>query len=246
VTEPTVTGALEAEHVSVRFGGLRALEDVSLTLAHGELLGLIGPNGAGKSTLINALSGFEAPAEGVIRLDGRTLAGHQPHEVSRAGVARTFQAVRLFRGLSVLENVAAGLVLRRASRRAATKRAREILDWMGLAPKADVIAGTLPYGDERRIGIARALATEPRYLLLDEPAAGSNEDEIAELASTITRIRADFGCGVLVVEHNMALIMALSERIHVIDGGRTIAIGTPAEVQRDPAVRRAYLGEDED
>ena len=166
--------------------------------------------------------------------------------MSRAGIARTFQAVRLFRGLSVLENVAAGLVLRRASRRAAVRRAQEILDWMGLGPKADIIAGTLPYGDERRIGIARALATEPRYLLLDEPAAGSNEDEIGELVATIARIRGDFGCGVLVVEHNMALIMTLCERIHVIDGGRTIAIGTPAEVQRDPAVRRAYLGEDEE
>ena len=246
MTEAIVTGALEAEHVSVRFGGLRALENITLSLARGELLGLIGPNGAGKSTLINALSGFEAPVEGTIRLEGRSLAGLQPHEVSRAGVARTFQAVRLFRGLSVLENVAAGLVLRRASRRAAVGRAQEILDWMGLGPKADLIAGTLPYGDERRIGIARALATEPRYLLLDEPAAGSNEDEIGELVATIARIRTDFGCGVLVVEHNMALIMTLCERIHVIDGGRTIAIGTPLEVQRDPAVRRAYLGEDEE
>ncbi len=246
MTEPTVTGALEAERVSVRFGGLRALEDITLGLARGELLGLIGPNGAGKSTLINALSGFEAPAEGVIRLDGRSLKGLQPHEVSRAGIARTFQSVRLFRGLSVIENVAAALVLRLGSRRAAVRRAQEILDWMGLGPKADLIAGTLPYGDERRIGIARALATEPRYLLLDEPAAGSNEDEIGELVAAIARIRAEFGCGVLVVEHNMALIMSLCERIHVIDGGRTIAIGTPAEVQRDPAVRRAYLGEDEE
>jgi len=246
VNETAVTGALEAERVSVRFGGLRALEDISLALNRGELLGLIGPNGAGKSTLINALSGFEPPAEGVIRLDGRPLAGLQPHDVSRAGVARTFQSVRLFPGLSVLENVAAALVLRRRGRRAALRRSQEILDWMGLGPKAALIAGTLPYGDERRIGIARALATEPRYLLLDEPAAGSNEDEIGELVAMIGRIRAEFACGVLVVEHNMALIMSLCERIHVIDGGRTIAVGSPAEVQRDPAVRRAYLGEDEE
>ena len=246
MNDATVTGALEAERVSVRFGGLRALEDITLDLARGELLGLIGPNGAGKSTLINVLSGFQAPVDGAIRLDGRTITGLEPHMVSRAGVARTFQAVWLFRGLSVLENVAAGLALRRASRRAASRRAQEILDWMGLGPKADLIAGTLPYGDERRIGIARALATEPRYLLLDEPAAGSNEDEIDALVDTIARIRTEFGCGVLVVEHNMGLIMSLCERIHVIDGGRTIAIGSPAEVQSDPAVRRAYLGEDED
>ncbi len=246
MNETIVTGALEAERISVRFGGLRALEDIALGLARGELLGLIGPNGAGKSTLINVLSGFQAPVDGTIRLDGRSITGLEPHQISRAGVARTFQAVRLFQGLSVIENVAAGLVLRRSSRHAAMKRAREILDWMGLGPKAELIAGTLPYGDERRIGIARALAAEPRYLLLDEPAAGSNEDEIGALTETIARIRTEFGCGVLVVEHNMGLIMSLCERIQVIDGGRTIAIGTPAEVQRDPAVRRAYLGEDED
>ena len=238
--------ALEADRVSVRFGGLRALDEISLSLPRGELLGLIGPNGAGKSTLINVLSGFQPPVEGEIRLEGRRITGLPPHQVSRAGVARTFQAVRLFRGLTVTENVAASLALRRASRVAASHRAQEILDWMGLGPKAELIAGTLPYGDERRIGIARALATEPRYLLLDEPAAGSNEDEIGDLVETITRIRSEFGCGVLVVEHNMGLIMSLCERIHVIDGGRTIALGTPAEVQRDHAVRQAYLGEDED
>lgn len=236
---------LGTDGVAVRFGGLAALQDLSVDLARGELLGLIGPNGAGKSTLINVLSGFQRPSEGAVRLGGRDITGRKPHDISRLGIARTFQAVRLFPGLSVLENVAAGFSGRPVRRRAARARAREIIEWMGLGPKADLIAGTLPYGDERRVGIARALATSPQFLLLDEPAAGTNENEVADLMATIARIRDEFGCGVLVVEHNMGLIMQLCERVHVIDHGRTIAIGTPGEVQRDVEVRRAYLGDDE-
>ena len=237
---------LGTDGVAVRFGGLAALQDLSVKLARGELLGLIGPNGAGKSTLINVLSGFQQPSEGQVVLAGRTITGRRPHQISRLGVARTFQAVRLFPQLSVLENVAAGFTGRPVRRRAARIKAREIIDWIGLGDKADMLAGTLPYGDERRVGIARALATTPEFLLLDEPAAGTNEAEIEGLMKAIARIRDDFGCGVLVVEHNMGLIMQLCERVHVIDHGRTIAIGTPASVQRDPEVRRAYLGDEEE
>lgn len=236
---------LGTEGVAVRFGGLAALDDLTLALDRDEILGLIGPNGAGKSTLINVLSGFQRAATGRVRLDGRDITGRKPHELSRLGIARTFQAVRLFPGLTVLENVAAGFAGRPVGRRAARVRAREILDWIGLGAKAGLVAGTLPYGDERRVGIARALATGPAFLLLDEPAAGTNEEDIPRLMDMITRIRTEFGCGVLVVEHNMGLVMGLCGRVHVIDHGRTIAVGSPRAVQDDPEVRRAYLGEDE-
>lgn len=237
--------ALETDDVSVRFGGLAALQNLTISLKSGEILGLIGPNGAGKSTAINVLSGFQAPAEGRVTLAGRDITRKAPHAISRLGIARTFQAVRLFRGLTVLENVASGFSGRRVGRYAARARAREILDWIGLGDKAGLIAGTLPYGDERRIGIARALATTPDFLLLDEPAAGTNEKDIPDLMGMIARIRDDFGCGLLVVEHNMGLIMGLCERVQVIDHGSTIALGTPPEVQRDPEVRRAYLGDED-
>lgn len=236
---------LGTDGVAVRFGGLAALDDLTLALGRDEILGLIGPNGAGKSTLINVLSGFQRAAAGRVRLDGRDITGRKPHEISRLGVARTFQAVRLFPGLTVLENVAAGFTGRSVGRRAARVRAQEILDWIGLGNKAALTAGTLPYGDERRVGIARALATGPAFLLLDEPAAGTNEEDIPGLMATIARIRDEFGCGVLVVEHNMGLVMGLCGRVHVIDHGRTIAVGPPRAVRDDPEVRRAYLGEGE-
>ena len=235
---------LGTDGVTVRFGGLAALEDLTLGLSRNEILGLIGPNGAGKSTLINVLSGFQRVAAGRVHADDRDITGRLPHDISRLGVARTFQAVRLFAGLTVLENVAAGFSGRPVGRRAARARAQEILDWIGLGDKAQSIAGTLPYGDERRVGIARALATSPAFLLLDEPAAGTNEEDIPSLMSMIARIRDEFDCGVLVVEHNMGLIMGLCTRVHVIDHGRTIAIGSPRAVQDDPEVRQAYLGED--
>ena len=236
---------LGTDGVTVRFGGLAALEDLTIELARNEILGLIGPNGAGKSTLINVLSGFQRVAAGRVYVDGRNITGRVPHDISRLGVARTFQAVRLFAALTVLENVAAGFSGRPVGRRAARLRAQEILDWIGLGDKAQAIAGTLPYGDERRVGIARALATATAFLLLDEPAAGTNEEDIPNLISMIARIRDEFDCGVLVVEHNMGLIMGLCSRVHVIDHGRTIAVGSPRAVQDDPEVRRAYLGEDE-
>ena len=236
---------LGTDGVTVRFGGLAALEDLTLKLARDEILGLIGPNGAGKSTLINVLSGFQRVAAGRVYVDGRNITGRVPHDISRLGVVRTFQAVRLFAALTVLENVAAGFSGRPVGRRAARLRTQEILDWIGLGDKAQTIAGSLPYGDECRVGIARALATAPAFLLLDEPAAGTNEEDIPNLISMIARIRDEFDCGVLVVEHNMGLIMGLCSRVHVIDHGRTIAVGSPRAVQDDPEVRRAYLGEDE-
>ena len=245
MTAANALATLGTDGVTVRFGGLAALEDLTLELARDEILGLIGPNGAGKSTLINVLSGFQRVVAGRIHADDRDITGRKPHELSHLGIARTFQAVRLFAGLSVLENVAAGFSGRPVGRQAARQQALEILDWVGLGDKAQSIAGTLPYGDERRVGIARALATKPAFLLLDEPAAGTNEEDIPSLMSMIARIRDEFGCGLLVVEHNMGLIMGLCTRVHVIDHGRTIAMGSPRAVQDDPEVRRAYLGEDE-
>jgi len=231
-----------AEGVTVRFGGVTAVDNVALTLHPGEILGLIGPNGAGKTTLVNVLSGFQRPQAGRVSIGGTDCTGLARHRFGRAGVVRTFQAVRLFRGLSVAENVEAGCVAAGLGRAAARRRARELLGWIGLADKADDPAAGLSYGDERRIGLLRALALEPRFLLLDEPAAGLNAAEADELRGFIGRVQDSFACAVLLIEHNVALVMTLCQRIHVLDGGRTIAVGTPAEVRAEPAVRRAYLG----
>ncbi|MFC3229512.1 ABC transporter ATP-binding protein [Marinibaculum pumilum] len=242
----SAAAGLQAEAVTVRFGGLVAIDRVDLTLAQGEILGLIGPNGAGKSTLINVLSGFQRPSSGELRIDGTRMTGAPAHALARRGVARTFQAVRLFAGLSVRDNVAAARCVKAESRTAGDARVDEILDWLGLAAHADRQAGTMPYSAERLLGVARALAVEPRFLMLDEPAAGMNAEEVEQLVDLIGRIRDRFGCGVLVVEHNMAVIMSLCERVQVIDHGATIAIGTPEDVADDPEVRRAYLGEEDD
>ena len=228
----------------MRFGGLTALEDVDLSLAPGELLGLIGPNGAGKTTFVNVLTGFQRADAGSVRLGEQDVTGWPADRIGRAGVARTFQAVRLFGGLSVQENVELAAVAAGWPRAEARQRAGELLAWLGLDRHAAARADSLPYGEERRIGIARALAGRLRFLLLDEPAAGLNESEADELVETIACIPERFGCGVLVIEHNMRLIMALCRRIQVLEQGRTIAIGTPAEVRADAAVRRAYLGVD--
>ena len=233
---------LRARGIVVRFEGLTALDRVSLALGRGEILGLIGPNGAGKSTLVNALTGFERPARGAVYLDDVEITRWPAARIARSGVARTFQAVRLFRGLSVLENLSAAGVGGGLALRAAEARALEILDWMGLAAQARVQASALPYGDERRVGIGRALATAPRFLLLDEPAAGMSDAECDELVLLVERIPAAFGCGVLLIEHNMRVIMNACGRIHVIDTGSTLAEGTPAEIQGNPDVIRAYLG----
>jgi len=231
-----------AEGVTVRFGGVTAVDNVALTLRPREILGLIGPNGAGKTTLVNVLSGFQRPQAGRVRIGHADCTGLARHSFGHRGVARTFQAVRLFRGLSVAENVEVGCVAAGLGRAAARRRAQELLAWIGLADKADVRAAALSYGDERRVGLLRALALSPRFLLLDEPAAGLNAAEAEDLRNFIGHVQDRFDCAVLLIEHNVALVMTLCQRIHVLDGGRTIAVGTPAEVRAEPAVRRAYLG----
>ena len=235
-------GQLLAEGVSVQFKGVRALDGVDLTLVRGCIMGLIGPNGAGKTTLVNVLSGFQRPTRGRVCVDGRDVTRQAPHRRTQRGVARTFQGVRLFRDLSVAENVQAAAALTNHRRKHAVELTHSLLDAMQLSAKANDIASSLPYGDERRLGIARALATRPSFLLLDEPAAGLNERESDVLRETIVQVRDDFGCAILVIEHDMGLVMRLCEQIHVLDYGKTISQGSPAEVQADPAVRTAYLG----
>jgi branched-chain amino acid transport system ATP-binding protein len=233
---------LAAHAVSVRFGGLLAVDQVSIRLERGEILGLIGPNGAGKTTLVNVLSGFQRPLTGAIAVGERDCTRLPRHGFPRAGVVRTFQAVRLFRGLTVSENVEIGYVGQGLGRAQARHRAAGILDALRLGDKAHRPAAGLSYGEERRVGLARALAINPRFLLLDEPAAGLAAAEAEALRELILDVRSKFNCGILVIEHNMALVMNLCERIIVLDGGRTIAAGTPAEIRADAGVRRAYLG----
>jgi branched-chain amino acid transport system ATP-binding protein len=234
--------ALVANGVSVRFGGLAAIEDVSLTVEPGEIVGLIGPNGAGKTTLVNVLSGFQKPSAGEVRVDDRRFSGETPDAFARAGVARTFQAVRLFKGLSASENLEVSLTAKGVSRTSARKCAKALLAKFLPGDRGHKLASTLTYGEERKVGIARALALAPRYLLLDEPAAGMATAEADDLGQAIISIRAAYGCGVLVVEHNMALIFALCDRIHVLGSGQTIAVGSPEAIRANTTVREAYLG----
>jgi branched-chain amino acid transport system ATP-binding protein len=233
---------LEARQIVVAFGGLRAIDDVSVTLAPGEVFGLIGPNGAGKTTLVNVLTGFQKPSSGKVLLGGVDLTGQSADQVARQGLARTFQAVRLFRDLLVIENLEAAAVGSGLGRREARQRAMRVLEWIRFDHKAQMRADSLPYGEERRVGIARALATAPKYVLLDEPAAGLSDAECDDLMDLISRIPAQFGCGVLLIEHNMRVVMGACGRVQVIDGGKTIAEGTPEEIQRHDDVIRAYLG----
>jgi branched-chain amino acid transport system ATP-binding protein len=228
--------------IAVHFEGIKALDGVDLELRQGEILGLIGPNGAGKTTLVNALTGFQAPTTGAVTLAGAEITEWPPHRRARAGLARTFQNGRSFPDLTVFENVevgAVGLGVRRSEARA---RAREALDSVGLSDRGDRAAGSLPSGEERRLQVARALAMRPRFLLLDEPAAGLNESESDELGTTIAARPERLGCGVLVIEHDMRVIMGLCHRILVLDYGLAISLGTPQQVRSDPAVIAAYLG----
>jgi branched-chain amino acid transport system ATP-binding protein len=233
---------LALEGIQVAFAGVHALDGVDVTLSPGEILGLIGPNGAGKTTLINVASGYQVPTAGRLRIDDRDVTAWLPRKLFAAGLSRTFQEVRLFWRLTALENVEVGLVGRGSSRRHARTRAAELLDYFGLGDHASKAAEALTRGDQRRLGIVRSLAGEPRFLLLDEPAAGLNEVESDELLATLRRVRDEFSCALLIVEHDMPLVMRLCDRVQVLDYGKTIAIGPPAVIREDPAVLTAYLG----
>jgi branched-chain amino acid transport system ATP-binding protein len=222
---------------------VQALRDVTLELNRHEVVGLIGPNGAGKSTLVNVLTGFDFPDEGAIELEGKDVTRWRPHRRGRAGLARTFQHSRSFRGLSVRENIEVAALGVGAGPREARRRADGLLDSLALRGYADAAAGSLPHGDERRLGVARALATEPRFLLMDEPAAGLPETEVPAFADVVRSVRDDHDAGVLLIDHNMALIMEVCDRIQVLDQGRTLAEGSPGEIRGNIDVAAAYLGE---
>jgi branched-chain amino acid transport system ATP-binding protein len=224
------------------FAGLRALDDVSLQLSQGEILGLIGPNGSGKTTLINVITGLLPATGGHVLTEGLDITNKPAYQIARHGIARTFQTIRLFRELTVIENVQVAAVSMGLTRSAARSRAEAVLEELVLAEWGGHRAGALPYGLERRVEVARALAMEPRFLLLDEPAAGLNEDESDELLTILAPIPEQKGLGMLIVEHDMRLIMRLCHRLHVLSYGRTIGKGTPEEVRAIPAVVEAYLG----
>ena len=253
---------LDVKHLTISFGGLRAVDDFSLSIEKGELYGLIGPNGAGKTTVFNLLTGEYKPNEGVILLDGTDITGLSTEEINRAGIARTFQNIRLFRQMSVLDNVKCGLhnqvrysMLRGIFRiPGLTKkyysheadmdeRAFALLDMCGLADEADLGASSLPYGKQRRLEIARALATDPKLLLLDEPAAGMNPNETEELMEMISNIRKKFGTTILLIEHDMRLVAGICEKLTVLNFGKTLTQGETGTVLADPEVIKAYLGE---
>ena len=230
--------ALTVDNAAKYFRGLRALDGVSIGVEEGEIVGLIGPNGSGKTTLLNLASGVLRPTSGRISVGGVDATGHWPHDFARLGVGRTFQQVRLFTEMTVAENVEVGAVARGQD----AARVDALLERLRLAQVRDRLAVTLPYGQQRRAEIARALAGSPRFLLLDEPAAGMNEAESDDLLEAIKAVRDDEGCAVLIVDHDLRLIMRLCERIHVLAEGKTICEGTAEEVRRDPAVIQAYLG----
>ena len=248
---------LEVKNLSISFGGLRAVDNFNLNIEKGELYGLIGPNGAGKTTVFNLLTGVYKPDEGFIKLDGKDITGHRTVEINKDGIARTFQNIRLFKQLSVLDNVKAGLHNHHSystltgifrlpkywkTEKEMNERAMEILKVFGLDVHADKLASNLPYGPQRKLEIARAMATEPKLLLLDEPAAGMNPSETAELMENIVKIRDTFQIAILLIEHDMSLVMGICEGICVLNFGQIIAKGTPTEIQNNPEVIKAYLG----
>jgi branched-chain amino acid transport system ATP-binding protein len=234
--------SLSAAGVSVSFEGLKALSNVTLDVPRETVTGLIGPNGAGKTTLVNVLTGFQKPTAGTVSMDGENIAGVPPHKVRQKGIARTFQSGRLFADLSVLDNLEVTGVGLGLPRREAAKMADRMLDWIGIAHLAERMAGGLPYTDERRVAIGRALMLEPKYLLLDEPAAGMSAEEAGELAKLIRRIIAEVKCGVLLIEHNIGLVLNICDHIHVLDSGEVIEVGPPAAIKASEKVRHAYMG----
>ncbi|MEY4562333.1 MAG: hypothetical protein RLZZ618_1610 [Pseudomonadota bacterium] len=251
---------LQLTQVSKRFGGLSVLQDVSFTVPEGSVFGLIGPNGAGKTTVFNLITGLLAPTGGDIAFQGQSLVGRKPHDITRLGLARTFQNIRIFKEMSLLENVVVGMHTHldygvadwllslpsfRQRERAARERAAELLSWVGLAHKAEDVADNLSYGEQRKLELARALATEPKLLLLDEPVAGMNASEKTGLMEGIQQIRQR-GYTIFMIEHDMRFVMGLCERIAVLNFGRIIAEGTPDEIKSNPDVIEAYLGREDD